>query len=109
MKLKPITDEQLRRIATIAIMVAIALVLFHPDVAWAQADPFATAKEKACQAQQGLKQLAGAIGAIGMIACLMLGYFNKLNWKWLSTGIGVCFTINLVPSIMGFIAGSPGC
>ena len=109
MKFKPITDEQLRRIATIAIMVAIALVLLHPDAAWAQSDPFATAKEKACQAQQGLKQLAGALGAVGITICLILGYFNKLNWKWLSTGIGVCFTINLVPEIIGFISRAPSC
>jgi hypothetical protein len=40
---------------------------------------------------------------------LMLCFFNKLNWKWLSTGIGVCFAINLVPSIISFVSGSASC
>ena len=109
MKFTSITDSQLRTIAWVFLTIALIMLLTHPDIAFAQGDPFATAKEKTCEAQRGLKQLAGALGAIGMVACLMLGFFNKLNWKWLSTGIGVCFAINLVPSIMSFIAGSPGC
>ena len=108
MKITRITDSQLKTLAWIALAIAFVLLLSHPDIALAQ-DPFATAKAKACDAQRGLRQLAGALGAIGMVVCLMLGFFNKLNWKWLSTGIGVCFAINLVPSIMQFIAGSPGC
>lgn len=110
MKHKPVTSKQMNRIAWASIALSLVLLLLlHPDTALAQADPFATAKDKACQAQAGLRQLAGALGAVGMVACLMLGFFNKLNWKWLSTGIGVCFTINLVPSIISFVAGSPGC
>ena len=109
MNLKSITDSQLRTIAWVFLAIAFVLLITHPDIALAQGDPFATAKEKACQAQNGLRQLAGALGVVGMVACLMLGFFNKLNWKWLSTGIGVCFAINLVPTIIGFLAQSPSC
>ena len=107
MKHKPVAGAQINQIAWASIAVILLLLLLYPDAALAQADP--TAKDKACQAQAGLRQLAGALGAVGMVACLMLGFFNKLNWKWLSTGIGVCFAINLVPSIISFVSGSASC
>lgn len=95
-----------RMMAAIAVLL-IALVLAGP--AFAQtADPFATAVAKACAFQNGLKRLAGVVGMIGMTVCLMLGYFNKLNWRWVATCLGCCFALGTVPAWVMALAGG-GC
>lgn len=104
-----ITSAECARRNVPVLIAAAALVLLaaHADPAFAQ-DPFAEARQAACATQQGLTRLAGAVGIIGMTACLLLGYFNKLNWRWLATGIGVSFFINTVPSWVMSLAGG-GC
>ena len=72
------------------------------------ADPFAEAVAKACAAQEGFIRLAGAVGVLGMMACLLLGFFNKLNWRWLSTGLAVSFFVNIIPEMVMKLAGG-GC
>jgi hypothetical protein len=92
-----------------AAALVVLLVVAHAVPALAQADPFAMAKQKACDVQAGLRQFAGAVGMLGMISCLMLGYFDKLNWRWLATGIGVSFALSTVPPIIGWAGGTPPC
>lgn len=89
-------------------IVLAAIVIIHGDPAFAQADPFATAKAKACEVQQGFKTFTATVGMIGMVCCLMLGYFNKLNWRWLATGIGVSFAVNVLPTFVMRLGGG-GC
>jgi hypothetical protein len=77
-----------------------------PEVAWA--GPFDSAIEAACQFQRSLRQLALAVGMIGIISCLLLGYFNKMDFKWLATGIGVSYALPLVTSVIQWLSGG-GC
>lgn len=93
---------------TLLVVMAVAAVVMIVDPAYAQ-DPFANAKLKACAAQQGLKQLAGAVGMLGIVSCLLLGYFNKLNWRWLATAIGASFALSSVPSIISWAGGQAAC
>jgi len=93
--------------AAIALL-AMAMVVAVPAFAQAGPDPFATAVAKACAFQNGLKRLAGVVGMIGMTVCLMLGYFNKLNWRWVATCLGCCFALGTVPAWVMALAGG-GC
>lgn len=47
----------------------------------------------------GISRFAMAIGLIGIVCCLILGFFGKLNWKWLITAAGASFGI----AIAGFV------
>ena len=47
----------------------------------------------------GLPRLA----AMAVVAILMLGFFGKLNWKWVATGIGVSFALAIVPTAIGWL------
>jgi len=102
------TDDRDRMMRTLFVVMAVVSVVMIVDPAYAQ-DPFANAKIKACAAQQGLKQLAGAVGMLGIVACLLLGYFNKLNWRWLATAIGASFALSSVPSIISWAGGQAAC
>ena len=89
--------------------VAAGLALFAlgmADPALAQVtgggDPFQKATTGARTIATNLSQLALAIGAIGVIACLMLGFFGKLNWRWVATGVGVSFGIAIVSGAINF-------
>ena len=97
-----------RRTPTVVAAVTIAVLAIHADPACAQADPFATAKAKATEIQAGLETFATSVGMIGIICCLLLGYFNKLNWRWLATGIGVSFAIGTVPGFVRTLASFGG-
>lgn len=79
------------------------LAVALPGVAHAQ-DPFGTATNAATEVQQTFKNFALAIGGIGMVACLLLGFFGKLNWKWVSTGIGVSFALAIIPSAISWLS-----
>ncbi len=83
----------------------IALAAF-PSVA--SANPFSGAEAGANAFRQSLTQFALAVGGIGMVSCLLLGFFGKLNWKWVSTGIGVSFALAVVPSAITWINGLAG-
>lgn len=74
-------------------VLAFALLAF-PGVA--HAGPFDTASNAANQFSRTFASFALAVGAIGMISCLLLGFFGKLNWKWVATGVGVSFGIAIV-------------
>jgi archaellum biogenesis protein FlaJ (TadC family) len=93
---------------TLLVVMAVVSVVMIVDPAYAQ-DPFAGAKIKACEAQRGLKQLAGAVGMLGIVACLLLGFFNKLNWRWLATAIGASFALNTIPGIISWAGGQAAC
>lgn len=86
-----------------------ALVSFVlPQEAFAQAaqvDPFDTATRATGGIMNGLQTFALAVGGIGMISCLLLGFFGKLNWKWVATGIGVSFAIAIVPGTITWLGG----
>ncbi len=96
----------LTRMAIVAI--AVMVVVVATDPAYAQ-DPFGMARQKACQAQVGLKRLAGAVGMLGIMVALMLGYFNKLNWRWISTAIGASFALTTIPGIILWAGGTNPC
>lgn len=83
----------------------VALLVLLPSDAHAQGDPFEKATEAAQAARDGLRTLSLSIGMVGMIACLMLGFFDKLNWKWVATGIGVSFALSIVPQTISWLAG----
>lgn len=93
---------------TLLVVAMVVTIVMIVDPAYAQ-DPFAGAKQKACQAQQGLRQLAGAVGMLGITAALLLGYFNKLNWRWLATAIGASFALSTIPSIISWAGGQAAC
>ena len=97
--------NQRRRRTALALSAIVAVAILVPTAAYAQGDPFSAATAAANRARQGLQALALAAGLIGMISCLMLGFFNKLNWRWVATGIGVSFAISMVPGFIGFLAG----
>lgn len=88
-------------LAAMAIVGAATLI---PDVAFAQADPFANAERGAVKFRDQLASFSLVVGGIGLIACLMLGFFGKLNWKWVSTGIGVSFAIAIVPGAINWLS-----
>jgi type IV secretory pathway VirB2 component (pilin) len=97
-----------RRAPTVAVVALAVMFVVHADPAFAQGDPFATARTKAGEIQAGLQRLASAVGMVGITICLMLGYFNKLSWKWLATGIGVSFALNVVPGFVRALASMAG-
>ena len=91
-------------------ILAVAFVLFVgfiPGVAHAQ-DPFGTATQAAGQVAATFRTFALAVGAIGMISCLLLGFFGKLNWKWVATGIGVSFGIAIIGPAISWLNGLGG-
>ncbi len=77
-----------------AAMLAAFIFLALPGVA--HAGPFDTATSASQQFARTFATFALAVGAIGMISCLLLGFFGKLNWKWVATGVGVSFGIAIV-------------
>src|SRR3546814_14401885 len=96
----------LKTVAAVAMVAAIAAT---PSLAFAQAgDPFAKATTGAASFRESLTQFALVVGGIGMVACLMLGFFGKPNWKWVSTGIGVSFALAIVPAAIGWVSGLAG-
>jgi hypothetical protein len=80
------------------------LVVALPGSAYAQTNPFTGAEGAAKSVQQTFKNFALAVGGIGMVACLLLGFFGKLNWKWVSTGIGVSFALAIIPTMISWLA-----
>jgi hypothetical protein len=92
--------------ALVAFLFAAVFVML-PQAAWAQSnptgDPFAQAIEGANQVRDRLKSFALIVGGIGMVSCLLLGFFGKLNWKWVATGIGVSFALAIVPTAIGWL------
>jgi hypothetical protein len=78
-----------------AALLAAFFLIAYPDAAFAQ-DPFGTARSAATTFSRTFASFALAVGAIGMISCLLLGFFGKLNWKWVATGVGVSFGIAIV-------------
>ena len=96
-----------RRLVGVGLL-AVLLLSAGPAMAQATADPFATAVAKACAFQQGLQRLAASVGMVSMVICLMLGYFNKLNWRWVATCLGVSFSLSVVPTWVMSLAGG-GC
>lgn len=86
------------------------VALVFPDAAFAQrtsSNPFDIATGATDDIMSSLQTFALAVGGIGMISCLLLGFFGKLNWKWVATGIGVSFAIAIVPSTITWL-GSLG-
>ena len=97
-----------RNAATItAATVAVALAA-APHIALAQENPFAGATAGAEQFRAQLASFALIVGGIGMVACLMLGFFGKLNWKWVATGVGVSFSIAVVPGAIRWLSTLAG-
>ena len=80
------------------------LMVGLPGTAFAQTNPFDGAQGAAESVQETFKNFALAVGGIGMVACLLLGFFGKLNWKWVSTGIGVSFALAIIPTMIGWLA-----
>lgn len=89
---------------------AMAITVLFPETAFAQsaANPFGAAANGATQFRRSLQSFALAVGGIGMVACLLLGFFGKLNWKWVGTGVGVSFAIAIVPGAIGWLNGLAG-
>ncbi len=87
-----------------------AVFIVMPEAAFAQAggDPFASAAGAARNVRKTFTSFALAIGGIGMVACLLLGFFGKLNWKWVATGIGVSFALAIVPTAINWLDGLSG-
>ncbi|AXK43784.1 TrbC/VirB2 family protein [Erythrobacter aureus] len=85
------------------VLVAGLMALF-PDTAMAQADPFANASAGAETFRQSLTTFALAVGGIGMVSCLLLGFFGKLNWKWVATGVGVSFGLAVIPGAINWLS-----
>lgn len=83
------------------------LALAAPEAAFAQ-DPLAGATRGAQTLQSSLASFGLIVGGIGMVACLMLGFFGKLNWKWVGTGVGVSFAMAIVPSTIQWLSGLAG-
>jgi hypothetical protein len=98
----------MRVCANVAVAAVLTLALTAiPEVAFAQAsttDPFANATKGADTFRKSLTSFALVVGGIGMVGCLMLGFFGKLNWKWVGTGMGVSFGLAVVPQAIGWIA-----
>jgi hypothetical protein len=87
-----------------ALMFLVAfVVVMLPGIA--HADPLTAGTQAATSVQRTFKTFALAIGGIGMVACLMLGFFGKLNWKWVATGIGVSFGLAVIPSVITWLDG----
>lgn len=86
---------------------AVALV---PEVAYAQTgtDPFATAATAASTVRRTFTTFALAVGGIGMVSCLLLGFFGKLNWKWVATGVGVSFGLAIIPTAINYLSTLSG-
>lgn len=76
---------------------------FAQAVGGGSSDPFQSAASGADSVRQGIATLALSVGGIGVICSLMLGFFNKLNWKWVATGIGVSFAIAIVPTGISYL------
>ena len=97
--------------AIAALIVAFAFLAL-PDMAFAQsnptANPFDRATSAADEVSRSLASFALMVGGIGMISCLLLGFFGKLNWKWVATGIGVSFGIAIVPTAIGWLNSIAG-
>lgn len=88
-------------------LVVAGLALAITEPAFAQ-DPFAKASGAARTIFSSLSQFALVIGGIGMVACLLLGFFGKLNWKWVWTGVGVSFALALVGPTLTWLSGLGG-
>lgn len=92
----------LKSLASVAIAAAL---IAAPSVAFAvdSADPFSGAAKGAETFRQSLTQFALAVGGIGLVSCLLLGFFGKLNWKWVATGGGVSFALAIVPQAINWL------
>jgi hypothetical protein len=86
-----------------AALLAAFVFLALPGIA--HAGPFDTATSAAQQFSRTFATFALAVGAIGMISCLLLGFFGKLNWKWVATGVGVSFGIAIVTPAITWLNG----
>jgi hypothetical protein len=71
-------------------------------------DPLAGATAGAQTLQRSLASFGLIVGGIGMVACLMLGFFGKLNWKWVATGVGVSFAMAIVPGAIQWLSTLAG-
>lgn len=91
---------------TAVVLGACALLLAH-DPAFAQ-DPFARATVAANTIFTGLSRISLVIGAIGVVAALLLGYFKTLDWKKVITGVVVSFAIALTGPIIDWLANLGG-
>jgi hypothetical protein len=92
------------RYNSLALTFLLAFVLLSvPGVA--HAGPFDTATSASQQFARTFATFALAVGAIGMISCLLLGFFGKLNWKWVATGVGVSFGIAIVTPAITWLNG----
>lgn len=89
-----------------AILVATAGIVLTPDVALA--NPFAGAEAGARQFRDSLKSFALVVGGIGVVSCLLLGFFGKLNWKWVATAVGVSFSLAIVPRAIDWLDSLSG-
>ncbi|QAY80219.1 hypothetical protein [Sphingosinicella sp. BN140058] len=96
-----------RGIAFAQLALALAAVAM-PEIALAQAfdtsNPLGKATAGANTFRKSLATFGLVVGGIGMVACLMLGFFGKLNWKWVSTGVGVSFAMAIVPNVIGWLS-----
>lgn len=86
----------------------IGTLMAHPALAQSAGNPLAGATDGAAEFRDALAQFGLVVGGIGMVACLMLGFFGKLNWKWVATGIGVSFAMATVPGAITWLASLSG-
>lgn len=92
-------------IAVAGLFVSIADPALAQNIGGPGTDPFIGATTAAKSIRQSLTNFALAIGGVGLVACLLLGFFGKLNWKWVWTGVGVSFAIAIVPTAITWLAG----
>lgn len=96
-------------LSVMALFMAFVMIAM-PEVAYAQTagDPFASAASAAGNVRRTFTTFALAVGGIGMVSCLLLGFFGKLNWKWVATGIGVSFGLAIIPSAINYLSTLSG-
>lgn len=94
-------DQPYAKMFAIGTFVFVGLSIADPAFAQAQLgqDIFKTPTDAACGISKGISTFAMAIGLIGIVCCFILGFFGKLNWKWLITAGGSSFGI----AMAGFV------